>query len=61
VVLARDAVLADQVATPGRVTMAWQAGDLNESGRWVVEVELTTGGRAQTVGPGEFTVQPQIA
>lgn len=46
----------------GTWSYSWIAGDLDEDGRWTVEVQVTfSGGAIQTFGPSDFAVQPQLA
>ncbi|MGN6245093.1 MAG: BppU family phage baseplate upper protein [Motilibacteraceae bacterium] len=62
-----DATVIDAPATitdpaTGAWSYAWQVGDLDVTGAWAVELQVTySGGEVQTFGPQTFYVQPQIA
>lgn len=46
----------------GAWSYAWADGDLDQSGGWQVEAQVTfSSGRVQTFGPERFNVDPQIA
>ncbi len=59
-ILTKDATVADAAA--GKIRCEWVAGDLNSSGSWDVEVQVTySNGDIQTFPAGGFSVRQQIA
>lgn len=59
-VLTKTATVTD--ALSGAWSAAWTVGDLDQEGRWSVELQVTfAGGAIQTFGPSTFHVQEQIA
>lgn len=50
------------VAASGTWKYVWQPGDLDQDGRWLVEVQCTFGsGKVETFGPTPFYVNAQLA
>ena len=48
--------------TAGTWSYSWLAGDLDQSGSWSVEVQVTySNGKIQTFGPSSFAVVEQFA
>lgn len=48
--------------TAGTWSYTWVTGDLDEAGKWTVEVQVTySNGRIQTFGPIDFAVVNQLA
>lgn len=62
-----DATVVTKAATAtapltGAWSVTWTAGDLDQDGRWEVEVQVTFADTTvQTFGPTSFYVQKQIA
>ena len=59
-VLTKPATVTDGAG--GAWSYSWTTGDLDQHGRWEVEVQVTfSTGEVQTFGPSPFQVKAQIA
>lgn len=60
--LSKTAVIGTTSPTSSDWSSAWTVGEVDQPGRWQVEVEVTySGGLIQTFGPEWFYVVQQIA